>query len=200
MKLLLAMTTTLLTLVTPALAFEAPVQGVIEGYKASKPMRIADVGTLMRHSERWCYLEDAGSCAWWDVYLEVSDTGASFEIGNAWDEAVDIAFVDRGDFRDGRFICETGADWVPSVRATRRADGSMIGGRELAALKAEIAGPQSAEVLNCFDYLYMGSDDPEKTVTLLQRQYVDDVHQAGRDTLVTLHFDPESAAALTSRW
>lgn len=200
MRMLLAMTTIVLTLAAPALAFEAPVQAVIERYKASKPMRIADVGALMSTSERWCYLEEAGSCSWSDIYLDVSDTGATFEIGNAWDEAVDIAFVDRGEFREGRYICETGADWVPSVRATRRADGSTIGGRELAALKAEIAGAQSADVLNCFDYLYMGSDDPEKTVTLLQRQYVDDVHEVGRDTLVTVHFDAESAAALTSQW
>jgi len=200
MRMLLAMTTIVLTLAGPALAFEAPVQAVIERYKASKPMRIADVGALMSTSERWCYLEEAGSCSWSDIYLDVSDTGATFEISNAWDEAIDIAFIDRGEFREGRFICETGADWVSSVRATRRADGSAIGGRELAALKAEIAEAQSADVLNCFDYLYMGSDAAAETVTLLQRQYVDDVHEVGRDTLVTVHFDAESAAALTSRW
>ena len=200
MKLLLATTTILLTLAGPALAFEAPVQAVIERYKASKPMRIADVGALMSTSERWCYLEEAGSCSWSDIYLDVSDTGATFEISNAWDDSVDIAFVDQGTFHDGRYICETGYDWVASVRASNRADGSAIGGRELAALKAEIAAVQSEDVLNCFDYLFMGKDAAAETVTLLQRQYVDDVHDASGDTLVTLHFDAESAAALTSRW
>lgn len=200
MKLLLATTTILLTLAGPALAFQAPVQAVIERYKASKRMSIADIATLMSGSERWCYLEENGSCAWSDIYLDVSAESATFELGNAWDDNVDIAFVDQGTFRDGRYICETGYDWVASVRASNRADGSAIGGRELAALKAEVAAVQSADVLNCFDYLFMGKDAAAETVTLLQRQYVDDVHEAGRDTLVTVHFDAESAAALTSRW
>ncbi|UXN74141.1 hypothetical protein N8D56_02325 [Devosia sp. A8/3-2] len=129
----------LLVATSAAFGFDSRTQGIIDQYKSGKLIRIADVAHLMAGSERWCYLEQAGTCSWSDIYLDVDKSGAEFEIGNARSEDVDIAFTDRGSFRDGRYICETGTDWVPNMRATGRSDGSVIGGRELAQLKSEIA-------------------------------------------------------------
>ena len=52
---------------------------------------------------------------------------------------------------------------------------------------------------DCFDYLYLSSDADQQVVTLLQRQYVDGVHDAANDVEVTVHFDAEDAAGLTLR-
>ena len=51
-----------------------------------------------------------------------------------------------------------------------------------------------------FDYLFLRSDPDQEVVTLLQRQYVDEVHDPGRDVEVTLHFNAEDAAGLLWRW
>lgn len=190
----------LLIATSAALGFDGKTQGIIDRYKPGKLIGIAEIGYLMAASERWCYREEEGSCAWSDIYLDVGKSQAEFEIGNAWNEQVDIVFTDRGSFRDGRYICETDTDWVPSVRATRRSDGSVIGGRELAALKSEIASLRSEDSQDCFDYLFVSADAENQTITLTQRQYVDEIHDTSRDTEVTLHFDQATAEALTYRW
>ena len=202
MKRLLSIAALVLGCVTPSLAFDAATQAIVSHHKAGKPISITDVAVLMRASERWCYNQDGLTCDWSDVYLDVSDTGAVYEISNAWDITHDIAFVDKGEFKDDRYICETGFDWVPSVRASLRADGSTVGGRPLATLKAEIAEviSQRENGTSCFDYLWQGSDAAAQTVTLLQRQYVNGSYDESRDTPVTLHFDADTAAKLTWRW
>lgn len=200
MKLLLAAAALLLATSSAAFGFDARTEAIIEHYKSGKPIKISDVGYLMSSSERWCYLEQEGTCSWSDIYLKVGKASAEFEIGNAWNEDVDIAFTDRGEFRDGRYICETGTDWVPNLRATRRSDGSVIGGRELAKLKAEIADLRSSDSQDCFDYIFVSADAETQTLKLTQRQYVDDIHDPARDTEVNIHFDATTAGALSYRW
>ncbi|KRA47196.1 hypothetical protein ASD80_17920 [Devosia sp. Root635] len=183
-----------------ALAFDADTQAVIDRHKAGKPVSMTDVAVLMRASAQWCYINQDHTCAWTDIYLDVTDTGATFEIGNAWDADTDIAFTDEGVFKDDRYICESGKDWVPSVRATRRSDGSVIGGRQLWELKAAIEAKRSAESIDCFDYVYLRSEPDQQVVTLRQRQYTDGVHVEGNDVEVTLHMNSEDAAGLSWRW
>ena len=183
-----------------ALAFDADVQAIIDSHKAGKPVAMHDVAQFMRASEQWCYINQDHTCAWTDIYLEVTDSGATFEIGNAWDAETDIVFTDQGVFMDDRYICEIGHDWVPSVRATRRSDGSVIGGRMLWDLKDAIYETRAGDVENCFDYVFLRSDPDQEVVTLLQRQYVNQVHEASRDVEVTLHFNAEDAAGLLWRW
>lgn len=181
---------------TAAFAFTDEVDSALAGLKVGKPVPIETVAEFMRTSERWCYRAVAGECGWTDIYLDVDAEGATYEIANAWNDEIDIYFVDHGEFRDGRFICEIGFDWVPSVRATRRADGSMLVGRELAILRDEIASYGDG-VLDCFDYEYRGSDAEAGTITLLQRQYDEALEtDPANDAEVTLHFDAQSAAAL----
>lgn len=200
MKTLLAAMAIVLTTGSVALAFDADIQAIISRHKANKPVSMTDMAQFMRASEQWCYDNQDHSCAWTDIYLEVTDTGASFEIGNAWDADTDIAFTDEGLFKDDRYICETGKDWVPSVRATRRSDGSVIGGRMLWEVKTAIYATRDGDTQDCFDYLYLRSNPDQQTVTLLQRQYTDDQHVEGNDVEVSLHFDAEDAAGLTWRW
>lgn len=200
MKTMLAATALTLAFGSSAFAFDTATQAIIDRQKTNKPVAIADIATLMQSSERWCYLEEAGTCSWSDIYLEVTDSGAQFEIGNAWSETVDILFTDSGTFEDGRSICETGIDWVPTLRAVHRADGSMLLGRELQAIKTEVAAGQTEGVIDCFEYRYLAADADAQTVTLLQRQSTAGVYDPSKDTEVTLHFDPADAAALTWRW
>ncbi|QQR36331.1 hypothetical protein JI749_01445 [Devosia oryziradicis] len=199
MKMLLAALAITLT-TGSALAFDAETQSVIDRHKANKPVSMTDVATLMQSSEQWCYNNQDHSCAWTDIYLEVTNLGATFEIGNAWDADTDIAFTDKGIFRDDRYICETGADWVPTVRATRRSDGSVITGRQLWEIKQAVYATRADDTQDCFDYLYLRSNADQQTITLLQRQYTDDVHVEGNDVEVSLHFNAEDAAGLTWRW
>lgn len=200
MKTLLAAMAIVLTTGSAALAFDADIQAIISRHKANKSVSMTDMAQFMRASEQWCYDNQDHSCAWTDIYLEVTDTGASFEIGNAWDADTDIAFTDEGVFKDDRYICETGKDWVPSVRATRRSDGSVIGGRMLWEVKTAIYATRDGDTQDCFDYLYLRSNPDQQTVTLLQRQYTDDQHVEGNDVEVSLHFNAEDAAGLTWRW
>lgn len=181
---------------SPALAFDAETQGVLDRMKLGKLVPIGEIATLMRQSERWCYAEDEGACAWSDIYLEVTAKGATFEIGNAWDAETDVIFTDHGTFRDGRYICETGYDWVPTIRAISRKDGTPIGGRALWTLKTAIGAGRN-ESVDCFDYVLKGSDPEAQTISLLQRQHTDGVTDPDRDVTVTLHFDTDTAAALT---
>jgi len=191
-----------LTLATgsAAQAFDADTQAIVTRHKAGKPVNITDIAHLMRASEMWCYVEQDRSCAWTDIYLDVTDEGAQYEIGNAWDAETNISFTDRGVFKDSRYICETGYDWVPTVRAARRGDGSVIGGRALFDVKAAIYATREGDTQDCFDYLYRSSDAEQQTVTLLQRHYVDDAYDESGDAEVTLHFNAEDAAGLSWRW
>jgi hypothetical protein len=191
-----------LVLLTSAttLAFEPETEAVTTRYKAQKLVSASDIGTLMRTSERWCYAEEDGQCSWSDIYLDVTDTDARFEISNAWSGTIDLSFVDRGVFNDKNQICETGEDWGDTVHARERADGTAVTGRELQAIKDELLANRNEPVIDCFDYLYQSADPIKQTVTLLQRQYTGDMHQPDADVVVTLHFDPASAKALQLRW
>lgn len=199
MKTLLAALLLALTTGSVALAFDTDTQAVLDRHKSGKPVNVADLTQFMQASAQWCYLEQDHSCAWTDIYLDVTEAGATFEIGNAWDDDTDIAFTDEASFKDNRYVCETGKDWVPTMRATRRSDGGVIAGRDLWALKTSVETSRSGESLDCFDYLYLRSDAEQQTVTLLQRQYTDEVHRDGKDVEVTLHLDAEDAARLVWR-
>lgn len=198
MRVLLALAATLV-LTGSALAFDADTQAIADRYKVGKALKVADLKTLMLASERWCYSEEDGTCGWSDIYLEVEGDHVAFELGNAWNTDVDIAFVTEGEFRDERYFCEVGEDWVPGVRAINRADGTLVGGRELAALKREIETVVASGSDDCFDYQFVSADAANQTITLNQRQYVDLEHDPDMDTQVTVHFDKASAAALTWR-
>ena len=198
MRVLLALAATLV-LTGSALAFDADTQAIADRYKVGKALKVADLKTLMLASERWCYSEEDGTCGWSDIYLDVEGDYVAFELGNAWNADVDIAFVTEGEFRDDRYFCEVGEDWVPGVRAINRADGTLVGGRELAALKREIETVVAGGSDDCFDYQFVSADAANQTITLTQRQYVDLEHDPDMDTQVTVHFDKASAAALTWR-
>ena len=200
MKMLLAAMAITLTTSSASLAFDADTQAIISRHKANKPVSMTDIATLMRASEQWCYDNQDHSCAWTDIYLDVTDTGVTYEIGNAWDADTDIAFTDEGVFKDDRYICETGKDWVPTLRAIRRSDDSVISGRMLWELKAAVYATRDGATQDCFDYLYLRSNPDQETITLLQRQYSDDVRIEGNDVEVSLHFNAEDAAGLTWRW
>ncbi len=182
--------------ITPAPAFDAGTEDVLARMKSGKLVPITDIATLMRGSERWCYAEEDGACSWSDIYLDVTEAGATYEIGNAWSSDYDVVFTDTGTFKDGRYICETGYDWVPTLRAINRADGSTLNGRPLWSLKTEI-GEGRGEGIDCFDYILQGSDPEAETITLLQRQFTDGATDTSNDVTVTLHFDADTAAALT---
>lgn len=200
MKTLLAAMALALTTGSAALAFDADTQGMLDRLKAGKLVPIGQVAQLMQSSAQWCYINQNHSCAWTDIYLEVTETGATFEIANAWDAEIDVAFTDRGEFKDDRYICESGEDWVPSVRGSLRSGAGAVTGRSLWDLKLAIAANQARETQDCFDYVYLGSDKDQQVVTLLQRQYTDDVHIASNDVEVTVHMSSEDAAGLTLRW
>ena len=200
MKPLLAAIALSLISASAGLAFDGATEAVIAEQKVGKPVPITAVAELMQSSERWCYAEAEGSCAWTDVYLSVTAEAADYEIANAWNENIDIALIDTGRFENGTSICDTQTDWLPSVRATRRVDQRLIEGRALRDLKAEIAEVVGVQQLDCFDYIYRGADRSARTITLLQQQSHNGEHDPAQDTLVTLHFDPEAAARLTLRW
>lgn len=185
----------------PGMAYDAASQAVIERFKPGKLVLSADLAILMLGAERWCYEQQGTDCGWSDIYLSADETGVSYELTNAWNDSVVISMVDRAAFRDERYLCELGLDWVPSLRAFSSADGTTIEGRDLAALRDEIAplveADQSAD---CFDYIYRGHDADAQTVTLLQRQYVDGTHAEDMDAMVTVHFAPGTARSLGWYW
>lgn len=192
---------TAMLLASPAMGFDDASQAVIDASKIGKPLAIEDVGTLMMGAERWCYDQQDALCAWSDIYLSVDADGASFEISNPWSETVDISFVATGDFRDGRYICENGFDWVPSVRAYSREDGYALEGRELAALRDEIRTVvDTASQSACYDYIYRGHDADNLTITLLQRDYAGADDEVLGEVLVTLHYDKAVADNLGWYW
>lgn len=200
MKRLLATVALTLAGGSAALAFDADTQAIIDQHKRGKLIGIEDVAHLMRESAQWCYLEEDNSCAWIETYLDVRDSGVGFELANNWDADTDYAFTDEAVFTGNR-LCQTGFNWIDNLRAMRRVDGGPIGGRDLFAFKQEmaVARPDIADYNDCFDYLYVASDAGQQVVTLLQRQYVDGVHDGANDVEVTVHFNPEDAAGLTLR-
>lgn len=187
----------------PVSAMDAKAQALVSGYKAGKLLPIEDVAVLMRTSERWCYNQGADTCDWSDVYLEVDAEGATYELADQWSPEIEIILTERGVFRDGQFICETGEEYTRTLRARYVADDRQIGGRELFALKAEIAAAYAANatpVEPCYDYLFVGYSQAEDTVRLTQRIWRDGTTDPAEDALVTLHFDPAAGQALSVRW
>lgn len=187
----------------PVSAMDAEAEALVTGYKAGKLLPIEDVAVLMRTSERWCYNQEAKTCAWSDIYLEVDADGATYELADLWSPEVEIILTESGVFRDGQFICETGEDHTRTLRARYVADGKQIGGRDLFALKAEIAAAYAANatpVEPCYDYLFVDYSQNEETVRLTQRIWRDGTTDPGEDALVTLHFDPSAGQALSVRW
>lgn len=200
MKTLCAAMAIILAASSAAMAFDAQTQAIIDKHKSGKLVAITEVAHLMQASAKWCYDTMGQSCAWTEVYLEVTDSGVSFELGNAWDEQTDYAMTDEGAFRDNK-VCQTGVDWVPNLRGIRRSDGTAITGRQLHELKQAIAAsrPDLETYDDCFDYLYVSSDPAQQVVTLRQRQYVDGVHEPLNDVEVTVHMDEAEAAGLMLR-
>lgn len=183
-----------LAAMAPALAFDAQVESALATLKVGKPVPRSALAIVMQNSERWCYFEAEGQCRWSDVYLDVTPETARFEIGNAWDDALDIYFIDEGVFADDGQICQSHTDGSLSVRAVSRADGTALGGRELDAIRQDLAGNAGGDT--CFDYNLEAIDAEAQTVTLLQRQYLGGVLDPSGDAPVTIHFDPASARAL----
>ena len=185
----------------PALSFDAASQGALDAMKRGKPVPIAEVATLMLGAQKWCYNQRESQCAWSDTYLAINGNAVSFELSHPWNEEVDITYVNQGVLREGRFICGSGFNWIPSVRAYGRPDGLEIGGRDLAALKLEIEQFTTPEQeFDCFDYVLEDVDDAAQTVILLQRQYIDGVTDPANDATVTLHFDQATADGLGWYW
>lgn len=185
----------------PTFAYDAASQAVIDRLKSGKLVSVSELAGLMMGAERWCYNQRDDECDWSEIYLSADADGAEYELSHAWNEEVDIALIDRGEFRDGRYFCEAGSDWLPSLRAYSRAGGTAIEGRELAALRKAVAELLPTEKSSaCFDYLYRGHDAAAQTITLLQRQFTGGVHAPEGDAEVTLHFDKESAENLGWYW
>jgi hypothetical protein len=186
---------------TPGLAFDDASQGAIDTLKRGKAVPIGPVTTLMMGAETWCYNQTGTDCAWSDTYLAINGNQVSFELSHPWSESLDISYVSQAVLRDGRFICYSGYNWIPSVRAYTRPDGIEVGGRDLAALKLEIEQwTDLANDADCFDYVFEGRDDTAQTLTLLQRQWIDGETDAADDATVTLHFDKATADGLGWYW
>ena len=185
----------------PAFAFDAASQAAIDGLKAGKPVPIAAVTDLMLGSELWCYNQREGECGWSDLYLSVHGNQVNFELSHPWSESIDISYVSQGVLRDGRFICYSGYDWIPSVRGFERPDGWAIGGRELEALRLEIEQwTDLAGDKDCFDYVFVSADETAETVTLTQRQWTEGETDAANDAVVTLYFAKAAADELGWYW
>ena len=199
----LALLTILAGFTIPAAALDAGIEEMLDGYKAGKLLPIEDVAELMRSSERWCYNEETGICDWSDIYLEVDSDGATFDLIDMWSENVEIVLTEKGVFRDGQFICETGEDYTQSLRAYDTARGAYLTGHELYALKGEIAAAYAANEPSeepCFDYLFESVAPEDQTVTVTQRIWRGGTTDPAEDALVTLHFDRDAAEALSVRW
>jgi hypothetical protein len=69
---------------------DAEAQALVSGYKAGKLLPIEDVAVLMHTSERWCYNQEADTCAWSDIYLEVDAEGATYELADQWSPEIEI--------------------------------------------------------------------------------------------------------------
>ena len=199
MKTLIIAVTAVMALASPALAIDPSPEAISSTYKPNKTLHADDVAALMRTAERWCYNEEAGSCDWAEIYLsaETGSAGIAYEALNTWDADRNIVFVDKAEFRDQRYVCEYGYDNLPSLRASR-ADGTAIGGRELEAFRLEIRTSREGGTDDCFDYVYVSYDAAAATMQLKQRQYVGGVVNPAMEAAITLHFNAEDAAALTT--
>ncbi len=201
MKLLLFAAAVTLVCAAPVVALDAEADAIIAHFKPTKTLPIASIATFMRGSQKWCYAEDNGTCGWTDIYLDVTEASAQYEGGAAWNEDTDIAIVHDTELRDGRFICEIPESPVPTTHAVSRRDGRAIGGRELAALKLEIAAAYANDSeYNCFDYTFVSVSEDRENIVVRQRQYLDGVTDPSNDVLVTIHYDSAVANALTLRW
>ena len=200
MKFVFAAMALTLGMASAAQAYDADIEAIIDGQKPGKAMARQSVSTLMAGAEAWCYDEMRGACSWREVYLDVRQDGVTFELANYYALDIDYAFTDQGVFR-GNKICQSGFNWLPSLRASYRTDGRMMGGRDLQDFRLAMteARPRIDSYSDCFDYLYVSSDAAKDTVTLLQRQYDNEGYYPAGDVEVTLHFDKESAAALKLR-
>lgn len=199
---LAALMSTLAALTIPATAIEAKIEAMLDGYKTGKLLPIEDVAALMRSSERWCYNEQTGTCDWSDIYLDVGSDGATFELIDMWTQDVEIILTEKGVFRDGQFICGTGEEYTQSLRAYDTARNGYLTGRELYALKSEIAAVYAANQASepaCFDYLFEAIAPDEETITVTQRIWRGGETDPAEDARVTLHFNRDSAEALTVR-
>ncbi|QQR38800.1 hypothetical protein [Devosia rhizoryzae] len=187
--------------VVPGLAFDEASQAAIDGMKRGKAVPITAVTELMKGAQMWCYNQRENECAWSDIYLSISGNDVEFEMSHPWNDLIDISYINRGALKDNRFICGSGYDWIPSVRAYERGTGYVIGGRTLAALKLEVEQFTTVQQeFDCFDYVFEAADDEAQTVTLLQRQYEDGETDPANDATVTLHFDQATAADLGWYW
>ena len=175
---------------------------VAQSYKPKKQIKIEDVAVLMRGADYWCYKETSDGCDWGERYLDVGAETATYEVSNAWDETRDIAFTDVAEFRDGRFICENGYDYIPSVYGHNRQSGEPIFGRELAGIKAEMVTNNAGDTtLNCFDYVFGSVDAGAGIITITQRQFIEDgTTDPANDAVVTLHFDTTDAPVTLLNW
>ena len=188
-----------LALASPALAFDPTVAEIVENMKPKAMVDTTDLAKLMKSSERWCYNEQDGTCQWSDVYLDVSESGPRIEVSSGYSDDYDLYIVDKGEFRDDRYVCEYGYDWTPSTRLLRHGDGSPVNGRELDAMRVQFANNFGIDGPSCFDYLFVRANAEAGTITLLQRTYDDFVENKDNAVAVTLHFDAEDAAGLTLR-
>jgi hypothetical protein len=186
-----------LGLAGPAFALPDEIQTIVETYRAEKPVLAADLGTLMQAAERWCYDEMDGTCGWSDIYLDVGGDTATYQIGYLWDEDIET-YITETIAIDGNRVCETGETFERSLIA-RHPGGELILGRELHDLRAEFLA-NTDRTIQCFDYIYLSASPADETVTLRQRSWTGEETSAADDAIVTLHFDPVAAAALTHRW
>ena len=185
----------------PALAIDAASLAVTEGLKRGKAMPIEAVQTLMRGADYWCYSENEAGCDWAERYLEVDEKRAIYEVSNAWDATRNVSFSDQAEFRDGRFICETGYFYVPSTYAETRATGLPVYGRELATIKGEMADNVGTDTMDCFDYVFGSVDEDAGLITITQRQFTQDLTtDPANDAEVTLHFDTVDAKPTLQPW
>lgn len=198
--LLLALCATL-ALTAPALALDAFSDAAVAKLKPGKPIKIGDVATFMRGSEKWCYAQQDDTCGWTDIYLDVGDTDVQYEGGAAWNEDTDAFIVHAAALKDNRYICEVPENPTPTTRAISRRDGHFLFGRELANFKKDVE-PSYIDVtqFNCFDYTFVSVSPDHESLVIRQRQWLDGVTDKANDVDVTLHFDPVVAEKLTLRY
>ena len=200
-KLLLA-AAAILALAAPAAAqvFPSP-EAIANATKAGKWLHADEVAGLMQSAEAWCYKEENNTCDWSEIYLEVTlePQGITYESTNSWSDDKDVYFVDKAEFRDDRYVCEFGYDKVPSTRATR-SDGTPVGGRELNALRDEVAEGRAGAPDYCFDYTFGFYDPVRETISLTQRQYLDGVVDPSKEASITLYFNAVDAVELKTKY
>lgn len=201
MKSLLLACCATLALATPALALDAASDAVVARLKPGKPIKMSDVATFMRGSEKWCYAQQDDTCGWTDIYLDVGDTDVQYEGGAAWNEDTDAFIVHAAALKDNRYICEVAENPAPTTRAISRKDGHVLVGRELATFKQDVAASYTdSSKLNCFDYTFVSVSPDRESLVIHQRQWLDGVTDQANDVDVTLHFDPAVADKLTLRY